>query len=63
VARRDQTRERAFDLGDESRRDAGVARRRVQLLVSEQRLDQPDVLAVLEQVGGEGVNRAPRMVP
>ena len=36
VARRDQARDRALDLGDESRRHAGVAGRRVQLLVSEQ---------------------------
>ena len=48
-ARRDQARELALDLGDQSRRHAGVARRRVQLLVSEQRLDQPNILAVLEQ--------------
>ena len=57
VARRDQARDRALDLGDESRRHACVARRRVQLLVSEQRLDQPDVLAVLEQMGGEGMTQ------
>ena len=57
VARRGQARERALDLGDESRRHAGVARRRVELLVSEQRLDQPNVLAVLEQMGCEGMTQ------
>ena len=57
VARRGQARERALDLGDEARRHAGVAGRRVQLLVSEQRLDQPDVLAVLEQMGREGMTQ------
>src|SRR5580693_7337640 len=51
AARRAQARERALDPGDYSRRHAGVARRRVELLVSKQRLDQPNVFAVLEQMG------------
>ena len=55
AARRAQTRERALDLGDDPCRHAGVASRRVELLVSEQRLDQPNVLAVLEQMGCEGM--------
>ena len=50
MARRGQARERALDFGDEFRRHAGVAGRRVQLLVSEQSLNQPDILAVLEQM-------------
>ena len=36
AARRAQARERALDLGDKSCRHAGVASRRVELLVSEQ---------------------------
>ena len=55
AARRAQARERALDLGDESCRHAGVASRRVELLVPEQRLNQPNVLAVLEQMGCEGM--------
>src|SRR5271166_3597717 len=47
VTRRAQARERALDLGDESCRHAGVARRRVELFVSKQRLNQPNVRAVL----------------
>ena len=52
-----QARERALDLGDESCRHAGVASRRVELFVSEQRLNQPNVLAVLEQMGCEGMTQ------
>src|SRR5260370_9689337 len=55
VARRAQARERALDLGDESCRHAGVASRRVELVVSKQRLNQPNVRAVLEQMGCEGM--------
>src|SRR5271157_1656219 len=57
VARRAQARERALDLGDESYRHAGVARRRVELFVSKQRLNQPNVRAVLEQMGCEGMTQ------
>ena len=53
AARRAQARERALYLGDESCRHAGVASRRVELLVPEQRLNQPNILAVLEQMGRE----------
>src|SRR5208282_5338570 len=35
----------------------GAARRRVELFVSEQRLDQPNVRAVLEQMGCEGMTQ------
>ena len=43
-------------LAMKSRRHAGVASRRVELFVSEQRLNQPNVLAVLEQMGlGQGM--------
>src|SRR5271157_2094072 len=57
VARRAQARERALDLGDYSRRHAGVASRRVELVVSKQRLNQPNVRAVLEQMGCEGMTQ------
>ena len=57
AARRAQARERALDLGDESCRHAGVASRRVELFVSEQRLNQPNVPAVLEQMGCEGMTQ------
>ena len=56
--RRAQTGERAFDLGDDPCRHAGVASRRVELLVRKQRLNQPYVLAVLEQMGCEGMRSA-----
>src|SRR5271165_6794703 len=55
VARRAQARERALDLGDYSCRHAGVSSRRVELVVSKQRLNQPNVRAVLEQMGCEGM--------
>src|SRR5208337_1242719 len=38
-------------------RHAGVASRRVELFVSEQRLNQPNVRAVLEQMGCEGMTQ------
>jgi len=50
VAPRVQTRERALDLGDYSRRHAGVARRRLKLLMSKQGLNQPNVFAGFEQM-------------
>ena len=55
AARRSQAVERALDLGDHSGRDAGVAGRRLELVVSEQRLDQPNVGAAFEQMGREAV--------
>jgi hypothetical protein len=57
VARRAQARERALDLGDYSSRHAGVASRRLELVVSEQGLNQPNVFAVLEQMGCEGMTQ------
>src|SRR5208337_1835816 len=57
VARRAQARQRALDLGDYSCRHAGVASRRVEFGVPEQRLNQPNVLAVLKQMGGEGMTQ------
>ena len=47
--------ERALHCRDQAGRDPRVARRRLQLLVSEQRLDRPDVGAAIEQVRGEAV--------
>src|SRR5215469_15932239 len=55
AARRAQAIERALDLGDQPGRNAGVAGRRLQLLVSEQRLNQPNVRAALKQMGREAV--------
>src|SRR5712692_10612074 len=47
--------ERAFDAGDHAGGDARVARRRVQLVVTQERLDDSDIGAALEQVGREAV--------
>jgi hypothetical protein len=55
AARHAQAIERALDLGDQPGRNAGVAGRRLQLLVSEQRLDHANVRAALEQMGREAV--------
>ena len=44
-------------LAMSSCRHAGGASRRVELFVSEQRLNQPNVLAVLEQMGCEGMTQ------
>ena len=55
VVPRAQARERALDLGDYSGRHAGVAGRRLELVVSKQRLNHPNVFAVLEQMGCEGM--------
>ena len=50
--------ERALDLGDQPGRNAGVAGRRLQLLVSEQRLNHANVRAALKQMGREAVGEA-----
>lgn len=50
-----EPRKRALDGGDAACGHARVARRRVQLGMSEQSLDQPDVGAVLEQMRGKAV--------
>src|SRR6516162_5848426 len=55
AARHAQAIERALDLGDQPGGNAGVARRRLQLLVSEQRLNHANVRAALKQMGGEAV--------
>src|SRR5208282_294466 len=55
VARRVQALKRALDLGDHSGRHAGVASRRLELVVSKQRLNHPNVRAALEQMGREGM--------
>ncbi len=41
-------------IGDDVARDACVARRRRQMLVAQQHLDDADVDAALQQMGGEG---------
>src|SRR4029077_1501078 len=57
AARRAQAIERALDLGNHPGRNAGVAGRRLQLLVSEQRLNHPNVRAALKQMGREAVEK------
>src|SRR5271168_2199851 len=53
--RHGQAFERAGHFADGSGGDLGVERRGVELLVSEQHLDDADVDLVLEQMGGEAV--------
>src|SRR5258707_9102020 len=55
AARRAQAIEWALDLGNHSDRHATVAGRRLELLVSEQRLNDANVPAALEQMGREAV--------
>jgi hypothetical protein len=50
-----QSIQRTGGLGDDLRRDARVARRRRQILVAEQNLNDADVDAALQEVGGEAV--------
>src|SRR5215813_8261762 len=47
--------ERAGDLADRAECDAGVKRGRVELLVSEQNLDDEDIGLLLQEVGGEAI--------
>src|ERR1039458_4438391 len=54
-ARLRQQVERALDAGDHAGGDARVARRGVQFVVTQQRLDDADIGAALEQVGREAV--------
>src|ERR1700746_3486753 len=49
--------ERAGHLADRVDRYAGVERRRVELLVSEQHLDDADVGLLLKEVGGKAVTQ------
>src|SRR3984893_1871621 len=51
LARLGQQVERAFDAGDHAGGDTCVTRRRLQFVVTEQRLDNSDIGAALEQVG------------
>src|SRR5580658_2069051 len=55
AGRRPQVRERALHLAEGLQSDARVERRGVELLVAEQHLDDADVGAALQQVGGEAV--------
>src|SRR5216684_2060471 len=55
LARLRQQVERALDAGDHAGSDAGVARRRVQFVVTKQRLDDSNIDAALEQVGRKTV--------
>src|SRR4029077_20532347 len=47
--------ERARHLADRAGGDAGVKRCRVELLVSEQNLDDPDIGLLLQEMGGKAV--------
>ena len=47
--------ERACYLAERVDGDAGVERRRVELLVSEQHLDDPNIGLLLQEMGGEAV--------
>ena len=47
--------ERAVDRRDHTGGHAGVAGRRLQLVVTQERLDDPDVDPAFEQMGGKGV--------
>src|SRR5580704_3434303 len=55
LARLRQPVERALDAGDQAGGDTGVACRGVQLVVTQQCLDNPDISLVIEQVGREAV--------
>ena len=47
--------ERALNIGDHAGGDAGIARRRLELVVPQQRLDDSDIDAALKQMGREAV--------
>ena len=55
LVRAAELREWALDGGDPACGDTGVARRCVQLGMPKQSLDQPDIGAALEQMGGKAV--------
>src|SRR5205807_3696065 len=63
LARLGQQVEGALDAGDHAGGDAGVARRRVELVVTQKRLDDADISAVLEQMGREAVASACSVTP
>ena len=52
---RDQTIKRAHDVPDGVGGDARIQRGRVELGVSQQNLDHPDIDVLFEEVGGEAV--------
>jgi hypothetical protein len=54
-ARRTQGIDWALDLGNHSSRHTTVTGRRLEFVVSEQRLNQPDIRAALEQMSREAV--------
>src|SRR5271157_4035335 len=55
LARLRQQVERALDVGDHAGRDARVARRRVQFVVTKQRLDDSDIGTAIEQMSCKAV--------
>src|ERR1700681_3886384 len=55
LARLRQQVERAFDAGDHTGGNAGVARRRVQFVVTKQRLDDSDIGTAIEQMSCKAV--------
>src|SRR5580692_8462536 len=55
LARLRQQVERALDAGDHAGRDARVARRRVQFVVTKQRLDDSDIGTAIEQMSCKAV--------
>ena len=55
LVRAAKLRERTLDGGDPTCGHTGVARRRVQLGMPKQSLDQPDIGAALEQMRGKAV--------
>src|SRR6266851_2672749 len=57
LARLRQQVERALDTGDHAGGDAGVARRRVQFVVTQQRLDDANIGAAFKQMGGKGMSK------
>src|SRR5580692_983294 len=57
LARQRQQVEGALDARDHAGGDAGVARRRVQFVMSQKRLDDSDIGAAFEQVGREAVSQ------
>jgi hypothetical protein len=51
--------EGALDVSDHAGGNAGIARRRIELVVPQQSLDDSDIGAALEQVGGEAMALMP----
>jgi hypothetical protein len=50
----------ALDVGDHAGGNAGIARRGIELVMPQQSLDDSDIGAALEQMGGEAVTLMPR---